>query len=166
MKFSVITLLLALLNTHSVFAAEDEVEVRELNWVNSSFLANQRVLVDELTRRHFGTPVRGNSSDLHTLQRLIDKEVVPRDDTGTLQALGVVLGDVFVNENKPLEWRVLEDELGMSHAVCVIDTTQCLFPVTMLSRRIEVGLNPRVQKVYEDGLAMIKAWFPKRPFAD
>lgn len=163
-----LVLFLTVFSSLSLLAAENKTDVKisDLNWVNNTFLSNQRNTIDELSRRHFGAQIRGDKSDLHTLQRLIDKQVIKRDDSATLQALGVVLGDVYVSENKNLHWQLLEDELGPSHVVCIKNTQHCLFPVTMLSRRIEVGLNPKVEKVYQDGLDSIKDYLPKLPFKD
>lgn len=168
--FSFRFFLLLLLTTVSPisFAQEEKnsASVSELNWMNASFLSNQRALVDELTRRYFGTQIHGDKSDLHNLQRLLDKEVIARDDKTTLQAMGVVLGDVYVSEDKNLQWQVYEDELGRSHAVCIKNTQHCLFPITMISRRVEAGLNPKVDEIYQKGWNAIEDYLPKLPFAD
>ncbi len=157
----------ALVVPYSAFCEEKpNYAVSDLAWVNETFLSNQRQIIDELSRRHFGTPIRGDASDLGTLQRFIDKAVIKRDDTATLQALGVVLGDVFVSQNENLVWQVLEDDLGKSHVVCIKNTHYCLFPVTMLSRRYEVGLSPNVKTIYSKALEDIEAHQPKRPFQD
>jgi len=163
-----LTLLIAIFASLSALAKDDknDAQISDLNWVSNTFLSSQRSTVEELSRRYFGAKIRGDKSDLFTLQRLIDKQVIKRDDSATLQALGVVLGDVYISENKNLHWQLLEDELGSSHVVCIKNTQHCLFPVTMLSRRIEVGLNPKVEKVYNDGLESIQDYLPKLPFND
>ena len=145
-------------------ARDAEPKIEELSWISQSFMSEQRITVDEISRKNFGTPIRGEKSDLQTLQRIVDKQLIDKDDKETLQALGVVLGDVFVKDVKELEWKTLEDHIGRSHVVCVKDTTNCLFPITMLSRRMEVGLKPKVNKIYNDALAEIKPFLPKLPF--
>ena len=52
--------------------------------------------------------------------------------------MGIVLGDVFVQE-LGLEWRVIEDEFGRDLCVQLRGTTLILFPLTMISKRIEKG---------------------------
>lgn len=145
-------------------------QVRELNWLNDQFLDKQRTRIDELTRKHFGEPLKtqGDPKNLNLilLQRLIDRNAIPATDTLTLQALGVVLGDAFVHQNKALNWRVYQDHLGKTHAVCVNDTNHCLFPTTMLSRRIEVGVKPNVNQVFKGAMQTIKQVLPKLPFTD
>lgn len=139
--------------------------VDELTWMDQNHLAQQRQFVDDLANSELGRPVRGNKSDLRLLQRIVDGGLVGRNETQNLQALGAVLGDVYISEYA-LEWRAYEDEYGRSRAVCVPDTINCLFPITMLSRRISAGLQPDVEEVYNKGVQLIKPYLPKRPFAD
>ena len=134
-----------------------------LNWSDEGHLASQRARVDELTRLHLGTPIRGDLTDLDTLQRLIDRGLVDKEDTRMQQAMGVVLGDVFILEEPALEWKVYEDELGRTRALC-IPADECLFPVTMLSRRMAVGLKPDVKKVLTEALALIDPYLPELPY--
>ncbi len=146
--------------------ADELPRVLELNGLNRRFLEQQRTLADDLVRINLGQRIRTEKADLALLQRLINAEVIDREDKESLQALGVVLGDVYTLERKELEWRVYEDELGKSHAVCIVGTKNCLFPITMLSRRIEAGLTPDVSDVYSKGLDELKPYLPKRPFLD
>ncbi|WP_188151519.1 DUF3806 domain-containing protein [Teredinibacter waterburyi] len=182
MKFRVLTLLaitsFTLLSTITTLAiAEDDIlgktlaqhesgpTVRELNWLNKNYLMKQRNSVDALTRAHFGSQIYGNRSDLALLQRIVDENLIEASDTSQLQALGVVLGDVLAKENKELVWMVYEDELGPTQSICVAKTKHCLFPVTMLSRRMEVGIKPNVNKVFNDALAEMKPFLPKLPYS-
>lgn len=140
-------------------------DIRELNWINRNFMDKQRETVNELTATHFGKRMSGDRSDLALLQRVVNEELIESTDTPSLQALGVVLGDVFVNENKNLQWRVYEDDLGATQAVCVRDSKNCLFPITMLSRRMEVGLKPDIDRIYATNLDELKPYLPKLPFS-
>lgn len=137
--------------------------ITNLNWSDEGHLASQRARVDELTRMNLGTPVRGDLSDLDTLQRIIDRGLVPRDDTLTQQAMGVVLGDALIEEESELTWKIYEDELGRTRALCV-PAGECLFPVTMLSRRMAVGLQPDVKKIFRNALELIEPHLPELPY--
>lgn len=139
--------------------------VRDINWMNSTYLEKQRRRIDNLARSDVGRQVHGNISDIATLQRIVDRELIPSDSKEMLQALGVVLGDVYVAENKNLHWMVYEDAQGPSHAICIKDTKHCIFAITMLSRRIAVGVKPNVQETYTKGLNLIKPFFEKLPFS-
>lgn len=137
--------------------------ITELSWMDRSHLEQQRQVIKDIAGTEFGRPVRGNKSDLELLQRIVDRELIPRNETQDLQALGAVLGDVYVKEYD-LVWRAYEDEKGYSRAVCVEGSNNCLFPITMLSRRIAAGLVPDVEKVYGKGVELIEPYLPKRPF--
>lgn len=140
------------------------VEVRDLNWLENQQNARQVAMIDDLTRLKLGQPVRGNKDDLELLQRIIYQGLVEQDDTLTQQAMGVVLGDVLVRE-LGLEWKSYTDHLGESRATCAPNTQECLFPVTMLSRRMAVGLLPNVTKLFEETSAMIAPHLPQNPYA-
>lgn len=145
-------------------ADEPSVKISELNWMDRSYLSKQKAAIDELGRSNFGTPVRGNITDLQLLQRIINKGLISHSDSQTLQALGAVMGDIFISEHE-LSWRVYEDDLGRSRAVCVEDSEYCLFPITMLSRRMEVGIIPDVKQIYSKAVDIIHPHLPAKPFA-
>ena len=157
-----------------VYGAESDEfpKVEELNWLNYNFLNKQRKRADDLTREHYGKRIRtveyneNTLENIALLQRLVNDKVIEADDKLTLQSLGVVMGDIYVDQVKSLEWKVYEDDLGKSHAVCVANTKHCIFPMTMLSRRMQVGLQPDVQVVYQKGLDAVWDYLPKLPFSD
>ncbi len=139
-----------------IYGDPDPMKTRELNWLNQQFLDKQRGRIEEITRNNFGRPLRIGSENIALLQRIIDENLIKPNDTLNLQALGVVLGDIYVRYNRKLVWRVYVDDVGKTHAVCIVDTDNCLFPITMLSRRMEVGLKPNVERVFNKGLDSIK----------
>jgi len=144
---------------------ENKVAIEDLGWMDHNKMDQQLRKVDELTLSKLGTPLRKNYSDLDTLQRLIDKELVPQDDLDTQQAMGIALGNVLLADfPHTLEWKVYRDNLGRSRALCVKGTQECFFPVTMLSRRMEVGSKPNVRKIYQDSVAMMAEYLPKMPY--
>lgn len=138
--------------------------ISELLWVDEGFLERQRERVAEITKMEFGAPLRKNLSDLRSLQRIVDNEFVTQVDTETQQALGVVLGDVFVAE-LGLRWVVYEDQRGKSRATCLGETGFCLFPVTMLSKRMKLGVKPDVQALFDKGKATLAPHQPRLPYS-
>lgn len=127
------------------------VEVNQLN-------AQERV-IDQLARRHLGSQVRHNRTDLDMLQRMADRKIIKQSDSAKLQAMGVVMGKLLEKE-LGLVWMSYHDEVGYSRALCVVNTEHCLFPITMLSRRLEVGLTVNVKKIYADAVALIDPYIP------
>jgi len=160
-----IALILAILfSLGAVTSQAQEASISELAWLDRNQMKQQEAKIDELARTRLGTQLRGDKSDLETLQKIIDRELIDRDDRLTLQALGVVLGNVMAREVKQLQWQVYEDDKGRSKALCLKEEKECLFPITMLSRRMEVGLKPNVEKVYRDALSLVEPYLPKAPY--
>lgn len=118
-------------------------------------LSRQRALVDELARRHVGAGLTGRSlDDLRVLQETLDRAAPSPDETYRLQAFGVALGDVLA-ARLALSWAVYEDPLGRSRAL-QIDESQALFPVTMISKRVELGVPFRVEELYRDAARTVE----------
>ena len=154
-------------NQATLFAKEEAFpKVLELNWLNEQFLIKQRKRVETLSRSKLGTPLQTGEQNLPILQRIINESLIEPEDTEALQALGVVLGDAYDAKHRDLEWRVYHDELGKSHAICVINTKHCLFPITMLSRRISAGISPNVDKIFNENFNLLKPHLSRLPFED
>jgi hypothetical protein len=75
---------------------------------------------------------------LGTLQALLEAEVFAPDQTYELQCMGIVLGDAFV-QHHGFEWVTVEDEYGRDPALRFPKTSVLIFPLTMISKRIERG---------------------------
>lgn len=144
---------------------QKEPVITNLGWMDQNRMEQETTKVNELAQTKTGTPLRRDLTDLDTLQRIINNELVAIDDHETQQALGVVLGNVMLADfPTTFEWKVYEDELGRSRAICVKQTSSCLFPVTMLSRRMEVGTKPDVKKIYNEAILLMQKHLPKLPY--
>lgn len=152
---------LATINTENPYP-----KIFPLNWLNEQFLIKQRNRIEEVVRRNFGQSLKIGEGNIALLQRVVNEAKLDMDDKMTTQALGVVLGDIFTEADKRLIWQVYEDELGKSHAVCVQETKHCVFPVTMISRRMEAGAPANVHNIYKKNLDALKSVLPKRPYFD
>jgi len=165
------SLSLAILSCHNIYAQQfygDEEntlpKVDKMQWINENYLQKQRVHINDIARDKFAKFFHGNIGDMRLLQRFVNSQVLDKTDKQSLQALGVILGDIYTQKNKHLKWAVYEDELGRTHAVCIENTKQCLFVMTMLSRRMEVGLKPNVQTLFDENFNEIKGYLPKRAY--
>ena len=92
--------------------------------------------------------LHGATSDLLTLQAIVDSKTIGKEQTWELQSLGIVLGDVF-EKNSELHWVMVEDEYGRDPALRFRDTANLIFPMTMISKRIEDEKHVRVEDIYE-----------------
>lgn len=73
---------------------------------------------------------------LRLLRAIIESGWIEKTETVKLQSLGIALGDALAQELS-LEWVTVEDEYGRDPALRVPGTTVLLFPLTMISKRIE-----------------------------
>lgn len=130
-------------------AQAEELTIGELSTLDRQYMLQQRNLVDGIARNHFGHGISGDKArDLDTLQRLLDRRLVGPTDTRELQAMGIVMGDLLAAE-LDMQWVVYEDQLGRTRALRDGRSDSFLFPVTMISRRVEVGNTDRVSEVYQ-----------------
>lgn len=141
--------------------------LEELGWLDRNKIDQEISLISELVQTKLGRSLRKDLSDLDALQAIIDRELVKRDDYETQQAMGAVMAQVFLADfPNTLEWKVYRDSLGRSRALCAKGTQECLFPITMLSRRMEVGSKPDVKKIYAEAIALMEPFLPKMPYGN
>ena len=126
-----------------------EVLIEPLTVVDRQFMVDQRMRVEQLVNR-LGRGLTGVADrDLDTLQRIVDERMVPGEDTLTLQAMGVVFGDLL-GERLDMDWVVYRDNKGRSRALRYRQMDLYLFPVTMISRRQEGGSGRRLKPLFDD----------------
>jgi len=126
-----------------------DVLIEPLTAVDRQFMAEQRMRVEQLANR-LGRGLTGVvDRDLDTLQRILDERMVPAEDTLTLQAMGVVFGDLL-GERLDMGWVVYRDSKGRSRALRYRQIDVYLFPVTMISRRQEGGSERRLKPLFDD----------------
>jgi hypothetical protein len=133
-----------------------------LSGADRDILRTQRNVVDELARRHVGsTLTAGGLQDLRVLQQLIDLRVLKPDQTFELQALGVALGDVMAAQ-LGLDWVGVQDELGRSRGLRLGETQVVIFPVTMISKRVELDVDFTLDELYRKSRKTIEEARPPR----
>jgi hypothetical protein len=97
--------------------------------------AEQYVL--QLLRRRYGNVVLDHSqADLRLAQRLIDDDAVGPDQVLELQCLGVILGNVFASQTS-MQWSFVTNEFGAMLALHSPEIGFTLYPLTMISKRVE-----------------------------
>jgi len=102
----------------SAVPTQKEPVITDLGWMDHNRMEQETTKVNELAQTKTGTPLRRDLTDLDTLQRIINNELVEVDDHETQQALGVVLGNVMLTDfPTTFEWKVYEDDLGRSRAI-------------------------------------------------
>ena len=74
-------------------------------------------------------------------------------ETFKFQCLGIALGDAFV-QKFGMEWIMVDDDSGRDPAVRIPGTTVVLFPLTMISKRVERGEAVNVLELF-NGVAKL-----------
>lgn len=100
-------------------------------------IARQLVYAHQLVEAASGVVPGGGLEDLALLQATLAD--IGADRTYDLQSLGLVLGQVFLHAHSGFDWWMVEDEYGRDPALRYKETSLLLFPLTMLSKRIEDG---------------------------
>jgi hypothetical protein len=132
-----------------VWAQGSEIERRiaPLSPIDLKFMDDQRQAVERLANR-MGRSLTGRADrDVDTLQQILDRNYVPADDELTLQAMGIVFGDLLGRELS-MNWVVYRDRAGRSRALRYRDSDTYLFPVTMISRRVAAGSERPLADIY------------------
>jgi len=125
--------------TKARMTTESTQKITPLTEADQKRLRDQRAVIekflpDESSRQKY----RKAAGKLGTIRAILDRNLFKPTQTYELQCLGIVLGDAFVQELK-MEWVMVEDEHGRDPAVRLPSTSIILFPLTMISKRIERG---------------------------
>jgi hypothetical protein len=112
-------------------------------------LAEQVVVVRSIAERELGLSMSGDDSDLDVLQQILDRELLAPTQTYELQCLGIVFGRRLVNWIAGLDWCVVEDAYGTDPALRLEGSTVVLFPLTMISKRVECGEHVDVRAMFD-----------------
>ncbi|MFG0292607.1 MAG: DUF3806 domain-containing protein [Phycisphaerales bacterium JB050] len=109
----------------------------------------------EVVRAHLGEDPENlrkfdtAAGKLGTIRAILQAGVYDAEDTYELQCLGVVLGDVFAQE-LGMRWEVVTDEYGSDPALRDTDNPNIIiFPLTMISKRIERGEDVDVFELFK-----------------
>lgn len=107
------------------------------------------VHADAVVRGALGFPLEGTPGDLGLIQRLLDSRAVARGATYTLEALGLAIGKIFVNQNPGYDWWILKDEFRREPVIRFQKSSLLAFPRAMLSKRIEDGERVNVPELFK-----------------
>jgi hypothetical protein len=84
---------------------------------------------------------------LKLIDIVIKSNWINKIETNKLQCLGITLGDALV-QKLGLRWIEVEDDFGSDPALKFGDTSIIIFPLTMISKRIEDGEKVEVFELY------------------
>jgi hypothetical protein len=136
---------------------QPEQRITALNEADQKRLRNQRAVVERyLGNEDSKEKYKTAAGKLGTIRAILQGHVFNPDQKYELQCLGIVLGDAFV-QDMGMEWIMVEDEYGRDPAVRLPNTTIILYPMTMISKRVERGEKVDVFELYNGTAAQVEA---------
>jgi hypothetical protein len=96
----------------------------------------------------YGASLTTDVTTLALLQRVLDDDIV--DPAYGAQCLGAVVGRVMAANIPGLEWALAEDDEGADVCLRYADTSLCVFPIRMISKRLEGGEAVDVRNLYDE----------------
>jgi hypothetical protein len=142
--------------TEAWMTTESTQKVTTLTEADQKRLQDQRAVIekflpDDSSRQNY----KKVAGKLGIIRAILDRNLFKPAQTYELQSLGIVLGDAFVQDLK-MEWVMVEDEHGRDPAVRLPGTNIILFPLTMISKRIERGEKVEVFDLFNGVAAKVK----------
>jgi len=83
------------------------------------------------------------------LDAIIKNKWIEPEEKVKLQNLGITLGDALAQKLN-MRWMTVEDDSGRDPCIVLEGTSIVLFPLTMISKRIEQGEDVDVYGLFED----------------
>jgi len=136
---------------------QPEQKISALNESDQKRLREQRAVVEKyLGNEDSKEKYKTAAGKLGTIRAIVQGDVFKPDQKYELQCLGIVLGDVFV-QDMGMEWIMVEDEYGRDPAVRLPNTTIILYPMTMISKRVERGEKVDVFELYNGTASQVES---------
>lgn len=105
-------------------------------------IGSQLLVAEQLVESVTQKKLCGMGSDLELIQMTLDELNLSPDQGWELQCLGLAFGRVLLAETEDFDWAVVDDEYGRDPALRFLRTDLLLFPLTMISKRVERGEQP------------------------
>lgn len=149
--FRALVLLSIIWGTTAVSEAQENAVFRPLPAAAVAHMDKQRAYVSGLVQKHLpGTTITRTKADFETIQRIVDRALIPVDKKWEWQAVGIVFGDALADAIPGLHWYEVTDAYGTDPTLRYESTSLQINAMTMISKRIEDGK--------EVDVAHIAAW--------
>lgn len=123
-------------------------------WI--SYIAKLWVLGGQIAEEITGQKMDDSLQDLSRLQTILNSGKILVENTQELHALGILFGMVLINELHHYDWWIYEDEYGKDVCLRYKETSLVVFPMTMISNRIEDGEIVEVVALFHDLKAQLE----------
>jgi hypothetical protein len=118
-------------------------------------LEAQRSWVRDHYEPHAQTKYDTLEGKLKLLDAILSNGWVPASETVKLQSLGITFGDALA-QRLGLRWVTVEDEYGRDPALKLEGTSVLTFPLTAISKRVELGDTVDVYALFDSACSAIQ----------
>jgi hypothetical protein len=129
--------------------SEITIRIEPLSAIDLQFMDEQRAKIESLANRLGRTLTGDPDRDIDTLQQILDRGFIARDDELTLQGMGMVFGDLL-GGTLDMDWVVYRDRAGRSRALRYRSSDTYVYPVTMISRRFMADTAPHLAILFAE----------------
>ncbi|MDR2705137.1 MAG: DUF3806 domain-containing protein [Planctomycetaceae bacterium] len=133
--------------------------IREMSVEMAERIKKQRNWVKEHFTEESQHKYETIDGKLYLLQGILDGNFINKDETVKLQSLGITFGDAL-SQKLGLEWVEVEDEYGIDPGLRYKKTSILLFPLTMISKRIENDEQINIKDLFEGICKMVNDVIP------
>jgi len=117
-------------------------------------IAAQWAVIEHYLSAESKETYKTSAGKLGLLRALLTAKVFKKEQTYELQCMGIIFGDLFVQE-MGMEWIIVEDEYGRDPALRIPRTETIIYPLTMISKRVERGEEVDVFELFNGVAAKI-----------
>lgn len=94
--------------------------------------------------------------DLNWMQQALNSKQLNLQDTVGLQCLGAIFGQVLISQMPGFQWWMVSDEHGKDPCLRYLETDLLLYPLTLISKRVEAGENVTLTTLLSHLLMQLK----------
>jgi len=137
----------------------------QLTTEDEAMLASDREFLPAVIEAHYpGRRLSNTPFDLPNMQEILNGGPYTDSPVGELIALGTVLGDLIA-DRLDFHWVRYSDEQGVDLALRYGETSIVVFPRGMITKRIEDGEDPDLQKLFDGLVDKVEDLLASREFS-
>ena len=132
--------------------------IEALQEADFEFVARSLLLAKRLIKETTGSEPDGTRADLQRIQKVLDSS--EELSAPELHALGLTLGRIFLSQFEGFDWWMVQDQYGRDPGLRYRETRLIIFPMTMLSKRVERGEPLDVESLFDNVVVQVRAAMP------
>lgn len=121
-----------------------DMKLSDINEIKKRISEILEIEIDEIEETH------RSGKTIEIIQHLLDSNKITAEHIFELQSIGLAFGDYFRHNETSYKWVIVRDQYGRDYGLRYINTGIIIFPMTMISKRIEDGEKVIIKKFLND----------------